>query len=70
VRLPFAESVVAVRPLHVDCRDPEDRKFLECAVAGKAEYIISGDLDLRALGSCRAIPILSPADFLAKLTPR
>lgn len=31
------------------CRDPDDNKFLECAVDAKAIYIVSGDKDLLAL---------------------
>ena len=31
------------------CRDPDDNKFLECAVDAKAIYIVSGDKDLLTL---------------------
>jgi uncharacterized protein len=44
--------------------DPSDDKFLECAVAGHAEFIVSGDKHLKSLQRYRHIPILSPADFL------
>lgn len=46
------------------CRDPLDDKFLEVAVNGSADYLMSGDQDLLALHPFRGIPILSPADFL------
>jgi putative PIN family toxin of toxin-antitoxin system len=46
------------------CRDPRDDKFLELAVSGHADLIISGDLDLLELKTFRGIPILSPAAFL------
>jgi putative PIN family toxin of toxin-antitoxin system len=46
------------------CRDPRDDKFLEVAVAGEADLIVSGDQDLLALHPFEAIPILSPAEFL------
>ena len=49
------------------CRDPKDDKFLEVAVAGKADVIVSGDKDLLALHPFAGIPILSPADFLRML---
>lgn len=50
---------------HVEeCRDPDDDKFLELAVSGNADVIISGDNDLRALNPFRGIPILSPDAFL------
>jgi putative PIN family toxin of toxin-antitoxin system len=46
------------------CRDPRDDKFLEVAVAGEADLIVSGDQDLLVLHPFGAIPILSPAEFL------
>lgn len=47
------------------CRDPKDDKFLELAVSGKADYIISGDEDLVLLNPFRTIAILTAAEFLA-----
>lgn len=44
--------------------DPDDDKFIECAVALKAEVIITGDRELRALGKYRGIKILAPQQFL------
>jgi putative PIN family toxin of toxin-antitoxin system len=49
------------------CRDPKDDKFLEAARAGNADYIISGDADLLDLAYFEDIPILRPAEFLARL---
>lgn len=46
------------------CRDPKDDKFLELAVGGGAECIVSGDADLLALGPFRGIPMLTPQGFL------
>lgn len=63
--LPFAEVVKPKRRLRVVRRDPSDNKFLECAVAGKASVILSGDKDLLSLRSFRRIRIQSPAQFLA-----
>ena len=47
-----------------ECRDPQDDKFLELAVSGKADFIISGDGDLQALNPFRKIKIISPRAFL------
>jgi len=47
--------------------DPDDTKFLACAVAAKADVIISGDCRLLALRVVKRIPIIGPADFLARL---
>ena len=49
------------------CRDPKDDKFLEVAVAGKADVIVSGDQDLLVLHPFAGIPILPPAAFLQML---
>jgi putative PIN family toxin of toxin-antitoxin system len=46
------------------CRDPEDNKFLAAAVAGAAQFIVSEDLDLLALGDHAKIPILSAVQAL------
>lgn len=45
-------------------QDPDDDKFLACAIEGGADYIISGDHHLLDLGSYQDIPIVRPAAFL------
>ncbi len=47
--------------------DPSDDKFLECAVAGEADFVVSGDPHLVDLRRFRGIEIVSPATFLAFL---
>ena len=49
------------------CRDPTDDKFLELAVSGHADLIVSGDADLLALNPFRGIPIVTPAAFVQGL---
>jgi putative PIN family toxin of toxin-antitoxin system len=49
--------------LAVVLSDPGDDKFIECAVALKAEVIITGDRALRAVGSYMGIQILSPLEL-------
>ena len=49
----------------IDCRDPKDNKFLEVALTGGADYLVSGDSDLLSMNPCQTIPILNPAEFLA-----
>jgi putative PIN family toxin of toxin-antitoxin system len=44
--------------------DPEDDKFIECAVALKAEIIVTGDKVLKAVGEYMGIKILTPQQFL------
>ncbi|HTV30950.1 MAG TPA: putative toxin-antitoxin system toxin component, PIN family [Xanthobacteraceae bacterium] len=45
-------------------RDPTDDKFLELAVSGQADMIVTGDLDLLVLHPFRSIPIIDPAAFI------
>ena len=47
--------------------DPADDKFIECAAAHKAEYIVTGDKTLLAIGAYMRIKIVNPADFLKLL---
>jgi putative PIN family toxin of toxin-antitoxin system len=49
------------------CRDPKDDKLLEAALAAKADCIVSGDADLLVLNPFEDIPVLRPAEFLARL---
>lgn len=46
------------------CRDPTDNKFLEVALAGQAEAVITGDKDLLVLHPWRNIQIISPSQFV------
>lgn len=50
------------------CRDPKDDKFLDVALAGEAQLIVTGDQDLLALHPFHGIDILTPLDFLHKAT--
>jgi putative PIN family toxin of toxin-antitoxin system len=61
-----SEAVTPTRTITA-CRDPKDNKFLEVAVAGQAEVIVSGDEDLLVLHPFEGIPIISPAEFLKLL---
>jgi uncharacterized protein len=57
-------ELVAITERIVACRDPTDDKFLELAVSGHADVVVSGDGDLLALNPFRGIPIIAPAAFL------
>lgn len=45
------------------CRDPDDNKFIECAMEGKCLYIVSGDNDLLDLRSYADVEIVTVAEF-------
>jgi putative PIN family toxin of toxin-antitoxin system len=48
-------------------RDADDDKFLECAVAGGADYVVSADADLLSLREVRGIPIVDAPAFWQEL---
>lgn len=58
-----AEAVTVTERIAA-CRDATDDKFLELAVSGKADMIVSGDADLLVLNPFRGIPVVSPAAFV------
>ena len=66
--LPWCEAVVVPASVAVpDCRDPEDRMFLELAAAANADALVTGDRDLLALETAFATPILTPATLKVQL---
>ncbi|MHB1664862.1 MAG: putative toxin-antitoxin system toxin component, PIN family [bacterium] len=63
--LPYFEAVDITTSVKGVCRDSEDDKFLSCAVSAKADYIISGDMDLCDLKQYRFVKIIKPAEFIS-----
>ncbi|GBU20285.1 hypothetical protein R80B4_00161 [Fibrobacteres bacterium R8-0-B4] len=58
---------VAVPPKHRItgvCRDPSDEKYIECALAAGADYIISGDRDLLDLKEYGGVKIVNARAYL------
>ena len=62
--LPFFKVVKSKPGPPIIENDPDDDKFIQCAKAGKAKIIISGDQHLLALKSYKEIKILTPSQFL------
>jgi putative PIN family toxin of toxin-antitoxin system len=60
-----AEQVAIRSPIHA-CRDPRDDKFLEVAVHGRADAIVTGDSDLLDLNPFGGIAVLTPAEYLER----
>ena len=58
-----AEFVPIIHTIR-ECRDPKDDKFLEVALNGRADVIITGDADLLGMHPWRGISILSPILYL------
>lgn len=63
--LPWCEEVIIPDPPPAvpDCRDPSDKPFLELALAGQADALVTGDDDLLALAPIFPIPIITPAEM-------
>jgi uncharacterized protein len=67
ILLDYAMFTLPIKPLEkisVIDADPDDDKFIECAVAAKAGYIVSGDKHLLDLKNYRGIQIIKAAHFL------
>jgi putative PIN family toxin of toxin-antitoxin system len=56
--------VTPTEKLDVLKADPDDNKFLECAIAAEAPFIISGDKHLKGLRKFRNVEILTPGEFI------
>lgn len=59
----FAEFVDPSQDFTAVEEDPDDNKFLEAAVAGNVDYIVSGDSHLLELESFQNIEIVEPRTF-------
>ena len=60
----IAHLVEPEEQLHIIRSDPADNRVLECALAGEASYIVSGDEHLTALETFRGIAIVTAAEFV------
>jgi putative PIN family toxin of toxin-antitoxin system len=60
----FTKSIRVSRRIHVVKDDPDDNKFIECAVECGAEFIISGDKHLLRMKKYKGINIMNAATFL------
>ena len=66
-----AAELVSIVELINDCRDTKDNKYLDVAINGLANVLITGDQDLLILHPYRGIlPILSPSDFVKESNHR
>ena len=62
----ISERVDIAGDVHVVGDDPDDDKFIECALVAGATAVVSGDHHLLELGSYEGIAMLSAAAFLAR----
>lgn len=64
----FAEFVDPDEAITAVKSDPDDDKFLEAAVAGAVDYLVSGDTHLLDIESFRGIDIVEPRTFYERFT--
>ena len=67
VKRSLEADAVMVSPeirLEVVANDPDDNRILECAVAGDADCVVSGDHHLLELKQYQGIPVVTAAEFL------
>ena len=67
--LPYCttERMPAKPPKTPACRDPFDVPFLQLAIVGKADYLVSGDKDLLSLAGQFVCPIITAEEFIKTL---
>jgi len=65
--LPYLEPVSVTEDISGICADPDDDKFLACAEAAKADFIVSGDAHLLDMKKYKGCPIVTAERFLKQL---
>ena len=65
MQLVSVSEVIAITGAIMGCRDPDDDKFLELALLGDADCLVTGDQDLLSMTPFRGIEILRPIEFLS-----
>lgn len=63
-QLTMVAEWVSIAGGKLGCRDPDDDKLLETALAGGAHCLVTGDRDLLEMNPFRGIPVLTPSAFL------
>lgn len=66
--LSLAHVVVSQSSPLTLCRDPQDNKFLECAIHVNADFVVSGDRDLLVLKEYEAVKIITTKEALEKIS--
>jgi len=62
--LSYAELAAPTEEPEVAIRDPADVKVVTCALAGRADFIVTGDADLLVLGEVEGVKVLTVGAFL------
>ena len=62
--VPFFEIVEISEEVRGVCRDPDDDKFISCAISASADFMVTGDAALYAVGKYRTVKIIRAEDLL------
>ena len=62
--LPFFKVTEITDQVGDVCRDPDDDKFISCAISASADFIVSGDKGLCSLNKYKSVRIINVRDFL------
>ncbi|RPJ57270.1 MAG: putative toxin-antitoxin system toxin component, PIN family [Dehalococcoidia bacterium] len=62
--LPYCDVTDVTEDTEGVCSDPDDDKFISCAISASADFLVSGDKALIALKKYKSVRILKPSDFL------
>ena len=62
--LPFFEIVELTDKVSGICKDPDDNKFISCALSAKADFIITGDKEFYSLEKFKSVKIINASEFL------
>lgn len=62
--LKIAKFVEVTKKVEVILEHPADNKFVECALAAQADYIVSGDKHVLKVGIYKDIKMISVSNFL------
>ena len=68
--LPYCESHNPASKCLIQCRDPKDQPFLDLAVSGRADLLVTGDEDLLALAGQMAFLIETPGAYARRFNGR
>ncbi len=64
----FTKTIQPGQAVQIVTKDPTDNKILDCALAGKSDYVVTGDKHLLDLGQVGNVKIVKPADFIKTQT--
>ncbi|MFZ5629333.1 MAG: putative toxin-antitoxin system toxin component, PIN family [Spirochaetota bacterium] len=62
--LDLATKVNPARNKAIELQDKDDHIVIDCAIAAKAEYIVTGDMDFVSYGKLAEISIIAPTEML------